>query len=155
MKSFRQTAKWLAACVAIVASFEGLATKAYPDRLAHGLPTVCYGETEGVKLTDVYTPAECAAMLANKLPRYNAEISRCITVAISDKERAAYVSFAYNVGSGAFCGSTARRLLNAGRHADACRALMMWNRASGRVIAGLSRRRAAERDLCLQGVAGK
>ena len=155
MKSFRKTATWLTACVTIVASFEGLATRAYPDRLAHNLPTVCYGETEGVKLTDVYTPAECAAMLAKKLPRYNEEISRCIAVPISDKERAAYVSFAYNVGSGAFCRSTARRLLNTGRHADACKALMMWNRASGRVIPGLTRRRAAERDLCLQGVAGK
>lgn len=153
--SLRQTATWLSVCVAIVGGFEGLATHAYPDRLARNIPTVCYGETEGVKLGDVYTPAECAAMLAKKLPRYNAEISRCISVPISDKERAAYVSFAYNVGSAAFCRSTTRRLLNAGRHAAACRALMSWNRAGGRVIAGLSRRRVAERDLCLQGVAGK
>jgi lysozyme len=152
MKSFKHAAGWAAVCCTLVGGFEGLATQAYPDKLAHGLPTVCYGETEGVKLTDHYTPQQCADMLAAKLPRYYAEIQRCIHVPISDNEKAAYTSFAYNVGSAGFCRSSAAHLLNAGRHKDACKAVMSWNRASGRPVAGLTRRRAAERDLCLKGL---
>lgn len=154
MKPVHKTVGWAALCVTIVGGFEGLATHAYPDRLAYGIPTVCYGETEGVKLGDVYTPAQCADMLALKLPRYNDEISKCIHVTISDKERAAYVSFAYNVGSAGFCHSTAAKRLNAGDPKGACDALMAWNRAGGRVVAGLTRRREAERKLCLEGVEG-
>lgn len=152
MKNFKHAVGWLAVCATLVGGFEGLATHAYPDKLAHGLPTVCYGETEGVKLTDVYTPQQCADMLAAKLPRYWNEIAQCITVPVSDNEKAAYTSFAYNVGSRAFCGSSARKKLNAGDHKGACNALMAWNRASGRPVTGLTRRRAAERDLCLKGL---
>jgi lysozyme len=142
----------MAVCVTLVGSFEGLSTHAYPDHLAHGLPTVCYGETEGVKLTDVYTPQECADMLAAKLPRYWSEVSVCIKVPVSDNEKAAYTSFAYNVGSAGFCRSRSAKLLNKGDHAGACRALMAWDMASGHHIPGLARRRAAERDLCLKGL---
>lgn len=152
MRSYAKAVGWAAACVTIVGAFEGLSTRAYPDRLAHNLPTVCYGETEGVHLGDHYTPQQCADMLAAKLPRYNAEISRCIHVPISDKERAAYVSFAYNVGSAGFCRSSTARKLNHNDHRGACDGLMAWNRASGRAIPGLTRRRAAERKLCLEGV---
>jgi len=139
-------------CATLVAGFEGLATHTYHDTLAHGLPTVCYGETEGVKMGDVYTPQECKDMLAAKLPRYWEEISRCITVPISDNEKAAYTSFAYNVGSAGFCGSNVRKRLNAGDHKGACNGLMAWNHASGHEVRGLTRRRAAERDLCLKGL---
>jgi lysozyme len=140
----------LAACLALTASFEGMYPKPYRDMV--GVLTVCYGETEGVKLTDHYTPQQCADMLAAKLPRYWSEISQCIKVPISDNERAAYTSFAYNVGSAGFCRSTTARKLNAGDHKGACQALMAWNRAGGREVRGLTRRRAAERDLCLKGL---
>ena len=152
MKSFKHAVGWAAVCCTLVASFEGLSTTAYPDKLAHGLPTVCYGETEGVSLTDKYTPQECADMLAAKLPRYYAEIAACIKVPVSDNEKAAYTSFAYNVGSQGFCRSGALKLLNSGNHKAACRALMAWDMASGRHIPGLARRRAAERDLCMTGL---
>jgi len=152
MKSFKHAVGWLAVCATLVGGFEGLATRAYPDKLAHGIPTVCYGETEGVKLGDHYTPQECSDMLAAKLPRYYEEIARCIHVAISDNEKAAYTSFAYNVGSAGFCRSGSAHLLNKGDHKGACRALMAWDVASGKHIPGLARRRAAERDLCLKGL---
>jgi lysozyme len=138
--------------VPIVASFEGLWTTAKPDRLAYGIPTVCYGETEGVKVGDTYTPAECADMLAQKLPRYAEEIAKCIHVPISDKMRASFISFSYNVGTAGFCKSTTARLLNKGDKREACDALMSWNRAGGRIVAGLTNRRNAERKLCLEGI---
>jgi lysozyme len=143
--------------VALACSFikpwEGLWTTAQVDTIGTGRPaTVCYGETEGVKVGQRFTPKQCSDMLAAKLPRYNAEISRCIHVPISDKTRAAFISFAYNVGSAGFCRSTAARRLNAGDSRGACNALMQWTRAQGRVVRGLVNRRTAERALCLEGI---
>lgn len=142
----------IAIAVPIVASFEGLWTTAKPDRLAYNIPTVCYGETEGVKIGDTYTKSQCQEMLAKKLPRYAAEVDKCIKVTISDKTRAAFISFAYNVGTSGFCKSTAARKLNAGDTRGACDALMAWNRAGGRVVRGLINRRTAERKICLEGI---
>jgi lysozyme len=142
----------ITACAFII-PWEGLWTTAKIDTIGTGNPpTVCYGETEGVKVGDRYTKQECEAMLAKKLPRYAAEIARCIKVPISDKTRAAFISFSYNVGSAGFCRSSAARRLNAGDLRGACDALMQWNRAQGRVVKGLTNRRAAERKLCLEGI---
>lgn len=148
------TAAAIAIAVPVTANFEGLWLTAKVDTIGTGKPvTWCYGETEGpVKVGQRFTKQECDAMLAAKLPRYADEIAKCIRVPISDKTRAAFISFAYNVGSAGFCKSTAARRLNAGDTRGACDALMMWNRAGGRVVRGLTNRRAAERRLCLEGI---
>ncbi len=144
----------IAIAVPVVAQFEGLWLTAKVDTIGTGKPlTWCYGETEGpVKLGQRFTKIECDEMLAKKLPRYANEIAKCIKVDISDKTRAAFVSFAYNVGSSGFCKSTAARKLNAGDTRGACDALMAWNRAGGRVVRGLTNRRAKERAMCLEGI---
>lgn len=145
-----KTARWLAVCATFVGGFEGLCCTAYPDRLAHNLPTVCYGETEGVHLGDHYTPDQCRDMLANKLPRYWAEEVKCTPgVAYSDNEKIAYTSFGYNVGTGAFCKGPGRHL-RADDHAAACRSMLAYDHASGKKIPGLTKRRRAEHDLCLK-----
>jgi lysozyme len=149
MASYRKTAIWLTTCATFVGGFEGLALKAYPDRLARNIPTVCFGETEGVKLGDRYTKEQCTDMLANKLPRYWSEIASSIKVPVSDNEKVAYTSFAYNVGSAAFRRSSMVRKLNAGDHKGACNALLAYDMASGKHIYGLKRRRIAERNICL------
>ena len=146
-----------AAVITLACSFiqpwEGLWLVAKVDKIGTGRPvTVCYGETEGVKLGQRFTKQQCDEMLAKKLPRYAAEIAPCIKVPISEKTRAALISFAYNVGSAGACRSTAFKRLNAGNTRGACDALMMWNKAGGRVVKGLTNRRAEERSLCLQGV---
>jgi lysozyme len=142
--------------VSFIQPWEGLWLTAKVDTIGTGKPvTACYGETEGVKLGEHFTEAQCTAMLKAKLPRYDAEISRCIHVPISDKERAAFISFAYNVGSGGFCGSSALGHLNRGDHIGACNGLMAWTHAQGRVVKGLVNRRTAERNLCLDGATQK
>lgn len=140
------------ACAFII-PWEGLWTTAKVDTIGTGLPpTVCYGETEGVKVGDHYTKKQCEEMLAKKLPRYAAEIAPCIKVPISDKTRAAFISFSYNVGTAGFCRSSAARRLNAGDPRGACDALMQWTKARGRVVKGLVNRRTAERKMCLEGI---
>lgn len=143
----------IALAVVFIKPWEGLWTTAQVDTIGTGRPvTVCYGETEGVKLGQRFTKEQCSDMLKAKLPRYAAEIAPCIKVPISDKERAAYISFAYNVGSAGFCRSSAASRLNAGDHRGACDALMGWTKAQGKVVKGLVNRRTAERKLCLEGV---
>ena len=147
--SASKSARWMLTCACFVGGFEGLACTAYPDRLAHNIPTVCYGETEGVHLGDHYTAAECEDMLANKLPRYWNEIASCIHVPVTDNEKVAFTSFGYNVGTGAFCHGSVARKLNAGDTKGACDALLAYDHAAGKKVAGLTRRRQAERKLCM------
>lgn len=152
IQSVKDVGKWAAVCATLVGGFEGLWLVAKPDKLAYGIPTVCYGETEAVKVGDRYTKEECLAMLAAKLPRYYLEIAKCIKVPVSDDEKTAYTSFAYNVGSAGFCKSSVAKKLNAGDHVGACNAMMSWNRAGGKFVQGLENRRARERDICLKGL---
>lgn len=149
IETVKDLGKWAVVCASLVGGFEGLWLVAKPDKLAYGIPTVCYGETENVKVGDTYTKEECLAMLAAKLPRYYAEIARCIKVPVSDNEKIAYTSFAYNVGSAGFCHSTILKRLNANDHVGACNGLLAWNRAGGREVRGLTNRRERERKICL------
>lgn len=140
----------MAACAALVGGFEGLSTTAYHDKLANGIPTVCYGETEGVKMGDHYTKQQCIDMLAKKLPRYWYEIDALIKVPLSDNEKIAYTSFDYNLGTPTFARSSFLKKLNAGDHVGACKGMLVYNhtRAKG-YVEGLDRRRKKETSICL------
>ena len=140
------------AAAAFIGPWEGIRTTAYPDKLARNIPTVCYGETRGVKLGDVYTKAECDAMLAKAVGEFNAGLVKCIPTMPTMPEgvQVAFTSWSYNVGLGAACSSTLARKANAGDLTGACNELPRWNRAGGRVIRGLENRRGAERVLCLE-----
>ena len=131
--------------------FEGLYTRAYHDKLAHGLPTVCYGMTKydrPVKMGDEYTQAQCEAFLAEDLVKYHDQIFHCIHVKLTDEEWGATTDLAYNVGSGTVCKSTVVKLFNKGEHAMACNYIAAYNKASGHVVRGLTRRRDAEIRVC-------
>ncbi len=139
--------------VGLVGGFEGLRQNAYPDPATKGPPwTICYGHTEGVKPGDRHTVEECKALLISDLAIYAGGIEGCVTVPLSDERFVALTSFAFNVGVGAACKSSVVKLINAGRTRAGCDALMKWNRAAGIVFPGLTRRRAAERELCLRGL---
>lgn len=142
--------RWMAACAVLVGSFEGLSTTAYHDKLAKGLPTVCYGETEGVHMGDHYTVAQCQDMLARKLDRFWHEIEPFIKVQTSDNEKIAYTSFSYNLGSGAFIRSSFLKKLNSGDHKDACNGMLAYDHTrSVGYVKGLDIRRHKEAKVCL------
>jgi lysozyme len=148
MASKRKAAGWAAIAVVCVGGFEGLRQTAYRDPV--GIPTVCFGETRGVRMGDHHTTDECKAMLAGRLEEFNDGVNRCVHVQMSDPRRAAVVSFSYNVGVGAFCKSSFARRLNAG-DPDACDELLKWTKAKGITFPGLVRRREEERKLCMEG----
>ena len=141
-----------AAAIALVGTWEGLRLTAYRDVV--GVPTVCYGETYGVKLGDKHTKAECDAMLMRSLRKHEVGMRKCLKNpdAIPGKSYVAFVSLTYNIGVGAFCRSTARKRLNRGDVRGACNAAKWFNKAGGRTIKGLVNRRAAEHRLCLEGL---
>lgn len=138
--------------VALVGGFEGLRTYAYRDPV--GIPTICFGETRNVHMGDRKTAAECKALLGNRLAEFETGMQRCMShpERVPDPSYAAFLSFTYNVGTGAFCSSTLHRKLNAGDLAGACDELLRWDKAAGIRLPGLTKRRVAERALCRKGL---
>lgn len=152
-KFFQSKATVAALAVSLVAGFEGVRTQAYLDPV--GIPTVCFGETRGVKMGDKYTMDQCKGLLTISMVEHEAAMVKCIKhpEVIPDKSYAAFWSFTYNVGPANFCSSTLNKKLNAGDIKGACNELPKWNKAKGITLPGLTNRRNEERDLCLKGVA--
>lgn len=131
---------------AFVAQHEGLRLWAYRDPV--GVLTACYGHTgPDVQPGQTYTREQCRALLEQDLARH-ADALACIRRPLTDGQKAAFVSFAYNVGPQAFCGSSLVRKANAGDMAGACAELDKWVYAKGQRLPGLVKRRAAERAMC-------
>lgn len=148
-------AKLISAVVAltlpITAHFEGLRLRPYLDSV--GVPTICYGETKGITLqTAPKTKAECDVMFEARLGYFAEMVAWWTDVEMHPKTHAALTSFTYNVGTGAYRKSTLRKKLNAGDYTGACNELDRWVFAGGQTLAGLVRRREAEKALCLEGV---
>lgn len=139
--------------VDLVKEFEGLELDAYVDPV--GVVTIGYGYTNragfgpGVKMGDRWTEGEAEAMLREGLQRFGAEIAPHIKRTPTANEFGAMVSLAYNIGTGAFSRSTFLKRFNAGDRVGAAEAMLWWNKAGGRVLRGLTRRREAERALFL------
>ncbi|MGE0006857.1 MAG: lysozyme [Parvibaculaceae bacterium] len=133
--------------IAVVGAFESVRQTAYSDPA--GIPTVCYGHTEGVRPGDRHTLDECRVMLRRDLEVYARGIERCVTVPLPDRRYVALVSFAFNVGVRAACRSSVIRLINEGRTREGCDRLLLYDKAAGITFPGLARRRREERELCL------
>lgn len=131
--------------------FEGKENKAYVDPV--GIVTICYGETRGIKKGDYKADEECLESLASELVEHEKGMLKVVKVPLSTKEQAAYLSFTYNLGVKAFTNSTLLKKLNSGDRVGACNELLRWNKANGRVLNGLTKRRQEENKLCLEGVA--
>lgn len=152
MNRLKKGGALMAAAVALVGTWEGLRTVAYRDVV--GIPTVCFGETRGVKMGDRYSVDECKVMLGDALVEFETGMRRCLKApdTIPAQSYVAFLSLSYNIGTTAFCGSTVARRANAGDIRGACEAIPVWNWAGGRVVQGLVNRRAEERTICLKGV---
>lgn len=131
-----------------IALNEGFRGKAYRDPV--GIPTIGYGETKGVRMGDTITQKEALERLRTSADEHGKGMGRCIHVPISQGEYDAYIDFTYNVGVGAFCRSTLAKKLNAGDYEGACKELLKWDKAGGKVLPGLTKRRQEEYKRCLE-----
>ncbi|MFD2755660.1 lysozyme [Comamonas terrae] len=141
----------VALAIPLVQKYEGTVLRTYRDPV--GIITACTGHI-GPELRDgqTFTRQQCEEMLYKDLAKH-ADALSCVRVPLTDGQRAAFLSFAFNVGDAAFCGSTLVRKANAGDIDGACAELSRWVYASGKQLPGLVKRRAAERQLCEAGLA--
>jgi lysozyme len=138
-----------------VAEWEGEVRQPYQD--IGGIWTVCYGDTNDIDLTREYTHQECLNSLQDELVKHARGVLACTpeVADLSDGEKASRVSLAYNIGVGAYCASTVARLTRAGDREGACKAVLMWDKAGGKAVKGLTRRRTSESEMCLAGARGQ
>lgn len=146
-----------AASMSFVQQEEGLRTKAYRD--AGGVPTICYGSTRGVEMTDEHTAEECEQMLNKELEQYVRYVDLTAHRKLPDEMRISLASHVYNVGKGSYSSSTLLRYVRVGKLIEACDELPKWVyvKKGGKKVKskGLMERRAAERELCLIGARKK
>ena len=149
----KQKAVVLALATSLAIPAEGLRNWAYRD--STGLPTVCLGSTQGVRMGDFRTNAECYALLDKEMLSVISAVDAC-RPGLPPHVLAAFSDAAYNVGERIACDtakSTAARLLAAGDITGACNQLPLWNKARVAGVSvelpGLTKRRNLERDLCL------
>ena len=139
-----------ALAIPLIVHFEGYVPWVHRDPI--GRLAACYGHDDQTMTPGKrFTAAECQAMLDQDLLKH-AQALDCIKHPLTDGQKAAFVSFAFNVGNKAFCDSTLARKANAGDMPGACAELSRWTRAGGRELPGLVKRRAAERELCERGL---
>ena len=133
---------------ALIKAAEGCRLKAYPDPGTGAEPfTIGYGHTRNVNPGDTITKEQADFMLAIDLQKFEDHVSELVKVPINENQFAALVSLCYNIGAEALAGSTLLRLLNSGAYDNAAAQFLTWNHAGGKVMAGLTRRREAEKAL--------
>lgn len=140
-----------------VKRWEGCRLQAYPDPGSRdGTPwTIGYGHTSDAHM-QVYkglsiSQAQADAALEHDLNETAAAVDGLVKVSLNDNQFGALVSFTFNVGVGAFKGSTLLKKLNAGDYAAVPAQLARWNKNDGAVMPGLTNRRAAEAGLWVKG----
>ena len=135
-----------AAAVALVQQAEGLRLDVYC--CSGGKWTQGFGRTHGISQFDPPITEETARLwLAEDLARAGGEVEALLKVPATQGQFDSLVSFAYNCGSGALGRSTLLRLLNAGDAAGAANQFSRWDKARGRPLEGLTRRRAEEKRI--------
>lgn len=152
--------KYLTISGALFASlllFEGYSDRAKPP-LPGDVPTVGFGTTGGVKPGDTTTVERALARALKDVTVFEGALKSCVKVPLAQHEYDAFVSFSYNVGSGAFCSSTLVRKLNQKDYTGACRELLRWTKFQGKDCrdpanrcGGIVKRRESEFKLCSTG----
>lgn len=134
----------------MLTDLEGVRYTPYYD--VAGVLTVCYGHTGAdIIKNKTYSPVECKAMLDKDLQPFARSVDRSVKVPTNEYQKAALISFSYNVGVSAFERSSLLRQLNAGNYQAACDGLRQWTYAGGKQWKGLMNRREVEREVCMWG----
>ncbi|HEI3091293.1 TPA: lysozyme [Escherichia coli] len=141
----------LAIASVLLVLVEGTAYEPYYD--TGGVLTVCNGITgPDVVPGKRYTPDECERLLQKHLAVYKKAVDRYVKVDMNDYQRAALISFSYNIGVDAFKKSTLLKKINKGDFKGACKEMDRWVYDNGKYIQGLKNRRDIERAICEWGV---
>ncbi|WP_326902822.1 lysozyme [Kosakonia cowanii] len=138
--------------ISLIKQFEGLRLSTYKD--AVGVLTIGYGWTQPVdgkpiRIGMTIKEETAERLLRTGLVSYESDVSKLVKVKLTQGQFDALVSFTYNLGARALSTSTLLKKLNAGNYRGAADEFPRWNKAGGKALAGLTRRREAERALFL------
>lgn len=147
--------------VNLIKSFEGLhrvgsdgLVYAYHDAI--GFPTIGYGRLlsrvafEDLSKYKPITKDDAEVLLRQDLDKFARSVTNMLQVKVTDNQFGALVSLCFNIGAGNLKSSTLIRMLNRGDDlVDVADQFLRWNKAGGRILKGLTRRRVAERALFL------
>lgn len=129
----------------LIKSFEGCRLVAY--KCPAGVWTIGYGHTFGVRAGQKITQKQAEDFLKSDLQVYEKGVEKAVRVKLNQNQFDALVSFSYNCGLGALRSSTLLKKLNKGDYKGASAEFPRWNKANGRILAGLKRRRKEEKAL--------
>jgi lysozyme len=140
--------------LALIKRWEGLMLNAYT--CSAGVWTIGYGHTAkagppDVKKGDVITKEAAEEILKADLVKFEDVVNRAVKSSISQEQFDALVSFTYNLGPGNFQASTLLKLINNNEFGAAADEFIKWNKAGGKELPGLTKRRLAEKELYLKG----
>ena len=138
--------------LALLKEFEGCRLVAY--QCSAGVWTIGWGCTKGVEKGDALTQTQADERLLHEIGDYEAGVMSACQVTPNQNQFSALVVFSWNVGIGGMKGSSVIKAYNRGDVQAAARAFGLWNKAGGKPVAGLTRRRAAESVLFLEPVDG-
>jgi lysozyme len=148
------TGTYLDRALALIANEEGFSSRAYPDPVGQAVTfSIGYGHQirpgDGLSVDSVITEQQGLQLLSVDVSGADSCVAQNVKVQLTDNQRAALVSFCYNVGCGAFQSSSMLRFLNAGDYGAAANEFPRWKFANGSVLDALVNRRDVERSLFL------
>ncbi|HCU0428839.1 lysozyme [Serratia marcescens] len=133
-----------------IKGFESLRLKAYPDPGTGGKPwTIGWGHTKGVKQGDRITHEQAEQFLSDDLAVFELTVNSAIKRPMTQNQFDAMVSLAFNIGGPNFAQSTLVKNFNTGDVQGAADQFPRWKFSDGKVMPGLVKRRAAEREMFL------
>ena len=129
----------------LIKHFEGCELNAY--KCPAGVWTIGYGHIKGVSEGMSITQEQAEQMLLDELKEYENYINELVTVNLSQNQFDALVSWVYTLGPANLQSSTLLKVLNSGDYSGVPAQIERWNKAGGKVLEGLIRRREAESAL--------
>lgn len=137
----------------LIKQFEGFRSQCYLDAVQK--PTIGYGtlidtKEEQYLKTKTINESEATQLLRYDLGKYERVVDDLVTVDLNQNQFDALCVFVYNVGLGNFKSSTMLKLVNQKKFTEAADQFSRWNKAGGKVLAGLTRRRQAEMELFIK-----
>jgi len=134
--------------IELIKKYEGCKLNAY--LCPANVWTIGYGHTKNVKECDKITQEMAEQLLVNDLQQFENAVNAYCLRALTQNQFDALVSFVFNLGSVAFRASTLLKRINANQMELAALEFERWNKAAGKVLEGLTKRRKDEKELFLK-----
>jgi len=128
--------------LAFIKRMEGCSLTAYLDSVK--VPTIGVGHTRGVKMGDTCTEEQADQYLLDDLESVYSDIEALVDVPLTQGQFDSLCSWVFNLGGSALRSSAMLKLLNQGNYTASAQQMLRWDKAGGQVLAGLTKRRAAE-----------